>query len=52
MKNNKLGKRTENEHVCDRGIWVRSAHRKGTSHEISGRRVFLMEGIGSAKALR
>lgn len=31
---------------------LRSAQRKGTSHEISGRRVFLIEGIGSAKALR
>lgn len=29
MKNNKLGKRTENEHVCDRGIWAEICPQKG-----------------------
>lgn len=29
MKNNKLGKRTENEHMSDRGIWAEICPKKG-----------------------
>ena len=29
MKNNKLGKGTENGHMCDRGIWAEICPKKG-----------------------